>query len=342
MVERFEREHKRRKLYQLQSETQQLRSQLKGSSSEQHASSTSPTQTDRERAGSRRSHDTTTPSDNMALRMTLPRMIDDILLESDEIDQLFQLFFDEYSAFLPVLDPNLSPNYYYSSSTSLFWAIIEIGSRHYRRKPDLSRSMASKVVDLALLSMKSRITIRSIQALLLLLTWTLSRETGELDPTFLLNGTLLHMSIQLGLHAPIFSQEFSKDKLDLTPEEIQARASLWAHCVLTYQRSCATKGSPGMALSDITLDPDQRDKIMAVLPGDLKFQLRAQDAVARCSAILANNGLQNLSQEEERGMDITIGGFSSQLDENYSRCPPAHFTLADTRSLFSDTIRNHH
>ena len=82
-----------------------------------------------------------------------------------------------------------------------------------------------------------------------------------------------------------------------------------------------------MALSDITLDPDQRDRLMAILPGDLRFQVRAQDIVARCSAILAKNGLQQISQEQERGMDMTIAGFMNQLDE---------YQESQTRSTDSD------
>ena len=225
------------KLYQLQSETQQLRSQLNDSSTERHLPSTSPTsRAERETTSTRPSHDTVTPGENSAPRMTLPRMMDSVILESDEIDELFQLFFDKYAIFLPILDASLLPNYYYQASPSLFWAVITVASRNYDRKPDLQRMMASKVIDLALLSMKSRVTIRSIQALLILLTWVLSREAGELDPTFLLNGTLLHMSVQLGLHTPVFSQEFSKDRLELTAEELNKRAELWARCVLTYQR----------------------------------------------------------------------------------------------------------
>ena len=332
VVEGFEREHKRRKLYQLQSETQQLRSQLKGAPVERHASSASPTHADRNRKSSHHSFVSTTLSKHQQPSQTLPRMIDGLLLESDEIDQLFYIYFDQYASYVPVLDHNTPPNYYYQASTSLFWTVVAIASRSYGGKPDLKRNMASKVIDLALLAMRSRVTIRSIQALLLLLTWTLPRETGELDPTFLLNGTLLHMSVQLGLHAPIFSQEFSKDRLDLTAEELSARGSLWARCVLTYQRSCVTKGSPGMALSDITLDPDQRDKLLAIIPGDLRFQVKAQDVVIRCSGTLANNGLRVLSQEQERGMEMTITGFLSQLDE-YERP-----TNLNTESEFANNV----
>lgn len=145
-------------------------------------------------------------------------------------------FFRDYSAFLPILGPYISPNYYYAASTPLFWSIIGVASRKYERNPSLVQSMSSKVIDLVLLSLKARVTIRSVQAVLLLLTWPFPKAGGSLDHTFLLNGTMLHMAMQLGLHTPISSQEFSREKLDLTPEDVNSRAVLWAYCVLSYQR----------------------------------------------------------------------------------------------------------
>jgi hypothetical protein len=129
----------------------------------------------------------------------------------------------------------MSPNEYYQVSPCLFWAIIGVAARKYEANPDLLRDLPSRIIDL-ILSTKTKISIRSVQALLLTLTWPFPRATKALEPTFLLNGTLLHMCMHMGLHTPTFSQEFSKDKLDLSPEEINSRATLWANCVLTYQR----------------------------------------------------------------------------------------------------------
>jgi hypothetical protein len=96
--------------------------------------------------------------------------------------------------------------------------------------------MASKIIDLALQSIKGKITIRNIQALIVLLTWSMSRDRHALDPNFLLSGTLLNTSVQIGLHTPLFSQEYSRDKLDLTMAEFNTRVLLWAYSVMTYQR----------------------------------------------------------------------------------------------------------
>jgi hypothetical protein len=87
-----------------------------------------------------------------------------------------------------------------------------------------------------LLSIRRRFTIRTVQAMLLLLTWPFPKEGGSQEYTFLLNGTMLHMAMQLGLHTPIFSQDFTNEKLDLTPKDLNDRAVLWAYCVTSYQR----------------------------------------------------------------------------------------------------------
>jgi hypothetical protein len=138
----------------------------------------------------------------------LPRRIDDILVESNEIDLLFHAFFRDYARTLPVLDPLTRPDYYHHSSKALLWALMAVVSRTHERTPGLGRTMSAKVDDLAVLATKTRVTIRSIQTLLILVTWRFPRESGAFGPTFLLIGMLHHMALQLGLHA-LFGQEFS-------------------------------------------------------------------------------------------------------------------------------------
>jgi hypothetical protein len=44
------------------------------------------------------------------------------------------------------------------------------------------------------------------------------------------------MAMQCGLHAPTFSQDFSKTYLKLPEQELVRRAEMWAYVVITYQR----------------------------------------------------------------------------------------------------------
>lgn len=76
----------------------------------------------------------------------------------------------------------------------------------------------------------------TIQALLLLLTWTLPKG-GHPDVTFPMSGMMLHIAMQNGLHIPVSSNEFSRVKISPPSEVVMVRrAELWAYCVVVYQR----------------------------------------------------------------------------------------------------------
>jgi hypothetical protein len=54
--------------------------------------------------------------------------------------------------------------------------------------------------------------------------------------TFPLSAATIHMAMQIGLHLPVASQEFSKQKLRLTEEDLKIRAETWGYCTLIYQQ----------------------------------------------------------------------------------------------------------
>jgi transcriptional regulatory protein LEU3 len=146
-------------------------------------------------------------------------------------------YFKDYHSMLPILDPSITPNTYYQHAPFLFWVVISIGSRRYTRQPTLIQALAQPVTQLALKSIivRSR-PIERVKALILLLTWPIPSGPFYRDPSFLLGGTLLHMAMQCGLHAPNFSQDFSKTYLKLPEMEHVRIAEMWAYVVITYQR----------------------------------------------------------------------------------------------------------
>ena len=82
----------------------------------------------------------------------------------------------------------------------------------------------------------SRVTLPTVRALLLLLHWPFPKVGGGSDLTFALSGAVVHIVMQIGLHLPMASQEFSKDKLRLTEEDLKMRVEIWGYCALIYQR----------------------------------------------------------------------------------------------------------
>lgn len=126
---------------------------------------------------------------------------------------------------------------YYQCSPFLFWAIVGVGSRRYRKDPTLFGALAPKIINLALMSLKTKsATLSHIQALLLVLSWPFPPSSFCTDVTFPLSGSLIHVAMQAGLHIPVASQNFAKIGIKTTEEDIRKRAELWAYCIITYQR----------------------------------------------------------------------------------------------------------
>lgn len=191
---------------------------------------------------------------------SIARTLNGVQVSGEEIDEIFRLyvssarsfvgflcscqltaplrFFQDYAPFMPILDPQMSPNAYYSQSPFLFWAVIGVACRSYPRNPTLLNALSRSIIEMALLSIASTTsTLHSIQGLLLILTWPFPREMNKMDVVFPLSGLLLHMAMQNGLHIPMLSHEFSKVRIPAPSEaDMTRRSELWAHCVLVYQR----------------------------------------------------------------------------------------------------------
>lgn len=149
---------------------------------------------------------------------------------------ILRRFFKENHQLVPLLDPSISPNRFYQHVPFLFWVIISIGSRRYAEHPTLTQSLALPVTQLALQSITTRNNpIERIKGLILLLNWPFPSSAFYRDPSFLLAGILLHMSMQCGLNTPTYSQDFSKSYSKVTEQEHLRRAELWAYVVITYQ-----------------------------------------------------------------------------------------------------------
>lgn len=105
-------------------------------------------------------------------------------------------------------------------SPLLFWAIIMVGSRRYRKNPTLLGFLSPHVTDLALMSVKFPISIPMIRGLLLLVNWPAPVKSKWTEITFTLAGILIHSAMQIGLHMPISSQDFSRKKLNLSRRRV--------------------------------------------------------------------------------------------------------------------------
>ena len=144
-------------------------------------------------------------------------------------------YFTFYHPFLLILDPEKSPEYYYETSQLRFWIIISVAAR--RLNPSLLRDLAGPVSELLwkiLAEVPQNYII--VKALCILCTWPLPIDSSSSDPTFMLSGLMMQIAMQIGLHRPSHTQDFTKFKVELMDVELRDRVRTWAACNATAQR----------------------------------------------------------------------------------------------------------
>ena len=182
------------------------------------------------------------------------RRLEDIVLTHDRVRDLFQQyvvlrlaitllltriysFFTLYHPFLPLLDPEKSPDDYYDSSTFLFWTIIIVAARRYSRDPLLLNALSGPVTRLlwtTIAEVPQNYIV--VKALCIFCTWSLPISTSSSDFTFMLSGLMMQISLQIGLHRPSHAQDFTKFRIELREEELKDRVRTWAACNAVAQR----------------------------------------------------------------------------------------------------------
>ncbi|KAJ5310912.1 citrate synthase [Penicillium atrosanguineum] len=247
---------------------------------------------------------------------TKSRTLNGIQVSAQEIDDLFQIFFRYYAQFLPILDPQARPNTYYAQSPFLFWAIIGVACRAYSRNPTLLMALARSIIEMALLSTLSvSPPSNTIQGILLLLTWPFPKGDHP-DVTFPMGGILLHIAMQNGLHIPMSSHEFSRVKMAAPSDlDLLRRSELWAHSIIVYQRVCVTKGQLPRALGNLGQDPAQHQGLFENIAPWIALKLRCQELIAKCSEATTENGLRTMSLDQERALDLILRTYEGQVDD---------------------------
>lgn len=136
-----------------------------------------------------------------------------------------------------MLSSRVDPDRCYNVSPMLFWAIVMVGSRRYLKNPTILGSLSCRVRDLALTSLGTgQPSLPDIKGTLLILTWPGPVDSKSVETSFSLTGLLIHSAMQIGLHMPSASQDFSRVPMKLTDRDITKRYQIWAYCVLTYHR----------------------------------------------------------------------------------------------------------
>ncbi|BDD61279.1 hypothetical protein MAP00_006338 [Monascus purpureus] len=248
---------------------------------------------------------------------TTSRTLNGVTLTGEEVDDIFQLFFNHYARFLPLFDPHTSPNSYYAQSPFLFWTVIGVACRNYSQNPTLLTALRQSISEMALLTVASTAAPwHNIKGLLLMLTWPFPKDVNYPDITFPLSGMLLHIAMQNALHIPMSSHEFSRVKIPaLSEADMIRRSELWAHCIIVYKLTCVCKGQCANPLVNFEQDPGEKQVLFHKIDPSLLLKVKCQEIVAKCSAAALENGMRNMSADQERALDILLRNFESQAND---------------------------
>lgn len=75
------------------------------------------------------------------------------------------------------------------------------------------------------------------------------------------------------------------------------------------------KGQSPRVLVNLAQDPAQRQLLFDKISSSLVLKLRCQELMARCSEAVQENGVRNMSVDQERALDILLRTYESQVDE---------------------------
>ncbi|EPS30349.1 hypothetical protein POX_b02641 [Penicillium oxalicum] len=243
------------------------------------------------------------------------KRIEDVIVVPEKVKELFNLFFTYYHPFLPFLNRTKTPEDYFSASPLLFWTIVSVGARRYQSDSGLLTSLAGPVTRLVWSTLADiPQSYHVVKALCLLCSWPFPTSSTSTDPTFMLCGMMVQVAMQLGLHRPSHTQDFSKFRVELIEEELRDKVQTWAICNIVAQRVSTGYGQPPSTLYDWTLSSDSTDPNFK-LPSDIRPRLDVEKFCDKITRALYSNRRDpvGLSTDQERHAMISF--LSRDFDE---------------------------
>ncbi|KAJ5174874.1 uncharacterized protein N7482_000751 [Penicillium canariense] len=236
------------------------------------------------------------------------KRIEDVMVVPEKVTELFNLFFTYYHPFLPFLNRTQAPSDYYTASPLLFWTIISVGARRYQSDSGLLTSLAGPVTRLVWSTLADiPQSYHVVKALCLLCSWPFPTSSTSTDPTFMLCGMMVQVAMQLGLHRPSHTQDFSKFRVELIEEELRDKVQTWAICNIVAQRVSTGYGQPPSTLYDWTLSSDSLDPNFK-LPADIRPRLEIEKFCDKITKALYSNRRDpvGLTTDQERNTMISF------------------------------------
>jgi hypothetical protein len=174
-------------------------------------------------------------------------------ITEDDLKQLFNIYFQHYHPFLPILSPDLMMkemrlDAYYNLHPLIHWTVIATAARRFDARPGLLVEIQGHLTDM-LWTTLSQVpqTYHVCKALALLCSWPLPNSSTSQEPTMMLAGVMFQLAMQYGLHRPSHAQDFSRFRIDLREEDIADRLNTWASVNIVAQNVATGQGQPPLA-----------------------------------------------------------------------------------------------
>ncbi|TFK55165.1 hypothetical protein OE88DRAFT_1006449 [Heliocybe sulcata] len=135
---------------------------------------------------------------------SLPEVVKRGLLQTDQVHDLFQLYFDRVNPFFSILDPSYhTPQSLIHASPFLFTVICTVASRYYDSYPQLYPLLMSFARDAAGKALvDASKTVETCQAYLLLAVYPKPRKRWAEDRSWTLMGVAIRLATELRLNQP--------------------------------------------------------------------------------------------------------------------------------------------
>ncbi|KAL7911460.1 hypothetical protein GGI35DRAFT_442855 [Trichoderma velutinum] len=242
----------------------------------------------------------------------ISRCIGSVRLKNTDINDLFNMYFTSYHPFLPFLDPEQTPDEYFSKSSLLFWTILSVAARRYERDVSLLRKLSSCVTKLAWEVISTRGNqLTTIQSLLLLCTWPFPTCSLLLESTPVWGDIALSMATQLGLYQPDQPGYFSRLNCISTISLQTEKLRTWLACTIVAHNNAAGYGSLPTTLFNFALTGLIRDEYFPRIAQPLKIQADLQGFFGKATRSIFDNPAEMGGSEP-----TNVGPFVKALEDD--------------------------
>lgn len=184
-------------------------------------------------------------------RELAPELLTQGIVTSEEVLELFQIFFHHCGQHVVLLDPDWhTPTMICGRSPFLFTAVCTIAAKFYTKRPELHLKCLQAVRKSAYVIMSRGFkSVEIVQGFMLLTLWNTPAERYEEDKTWLFSGVALRMATDLNLHrksvASLPGHQPADDPAVLERErEILNRERTWLVCFSLDRSISGQMGKP--------------------------------------------------------------------------------------------------